>query len=204
MNVVVALGTGNIGSVVSALEHLGAEHLVSADADVVAGAGRIILPGVGAFDAGMAELEGLGLAGPITRAVRAHGTPVLGVCLGMQLLLEGSDEGRRPGLGLVPGRATRLGSSGAKVPHVGFSEVVFPSEGLLGRGLSEANALYFTHSYALRRPVPGATNAMCRYDDKFVAAVEAGPVHGVQFHPEKSQATGLRVLANFLTGTGAR
>lgn len=201
MNVVVGLRTANLGSVIGALDHLGVEHRVSDDPAVVGAAGRLILPGVGAFDAGMDELARTDLVAPIVDAIRGRGAPILGVCLGMQLLLAGSDEGRRPGLGLVAGRATRLGSTGAKVPHVGFDVVEFPEGCALGRDIPAPAHVYFTHSYGLRQPPSGATAGVCPYDGGFAATLEQESVMGVQFHPEKSQATGLRVLANFFRAT---
>lgn len=198
MNVVVELGTANLGSLAGALGFIGAEFVVTDDPAIVGRASRLLLPGVGSFDAGMDELEGRGLVDPIRAAVRDRGAPVLGICLGMQLLLESSEEGRADGLGLLPGRAVRLGSGGAKVPHVGFDPAALPPGGVLGAGLPAAPAFYFTHSFCLRTAGPDVLVGACDYDGSFLAAIEAGPVMGVQFHPEKSQTAGLRVLVNFL------
>lgn len=203
MNIVVGLGTANVGSLGSALAFLGAEFRISTDPAELASAGRLILPGVGAFDAGMGELGTLGLVEPIRQAVLDRGAPILGVCLGMQLLLEGSDEGVGVGLGLVPGRAVRLGDGGAKVPHVGFDAVRFAGGSILGTDLPDPAHFYFTHSFCLRRGGDDALVGRCAYDGGFAATIEAARVMGVQFHPEKSQAAGLRVLRNFLTGTVA-
>jgi glutamine amidotransferase len=198
VTVLIAIDTGNLGSVASALRHLGADFRVSSDPDVVGSAERLILPGVGAFDAAMGTLRARGLVGPILEAVRGRRAPILGVCLGMQLLLEASEEGGLPGLSLLPGRAVRLGRDDVKVPHVGFAEVAFPASSRLAVGLPEGSSFYFTHSYALRGSMEDAACGTVAYDGGFVASIELGPVHGVQFHPEKSHGAGLRLLANFL------
>ena len=197
--VVLEMGTANLFSLASALRYLGVPFTVTAEPAAVADATHLILPGVGAFDAAAQQLEAQGLVAAIREHAVGHRRPLLGVCLGMQLLFEGSEEGARPGLGLLPGRIALLQSdSRHRVPHVGFSPVSgFRQEGLFA-GFSEVASFYFTHSYALPGDVPGANVARCAHAAPFVAAVQAGNVCGAQFHPEKSQANGLRLLANFV------
>ena len=195
---VVDLGVSNIGSLVSALRFLGADFVVASDVAGVRSATAMLLPGVGAFDPAVAAIDDAGIRGPLRERVES-GMPLLGVCLGMQLLFEGSDEGERAGLGLLPGHVERLGlSTDSKVPHVGFARVTAPSDSWLSRALGANPDFYFTHSFAVRQPVCDAAVGTCAYDDGFVAAVERWPVVGVQFHPEKSQASGLKFLLEFL------
>lgn len=182
----------------SALAFLGAEARVSDDPRQVERAEGLILPGVGSFDAAARQLDGLRLRRSVLAAFES-GVPVLGVCLGMQLLFEGSEEGSRAGLGLLEGTCTRLGATPeAKVPHVGFDEVSYPPESWLDSTLGPSEFYYFTHSYAVRSVTNGVSSGSCEYDGGFVAAVERWPVVGAQFHPEKSQTAGLRFLLAFL------
>ncbi len=197
MLAVVDLGVGNVGSLSSALRFIGAPHEVTSDPDVVANAEAVILPGVGAITPAVARLDEIGLRAPLHRHVDL-GRPVLGVCLGMQLLLEGSEEGEGEGLGLLPGRCLRLGAgTDVKVPHVGFDRVDYPTGSWLHTELGTSADYYFTHSYAVRQ-VTGAVVGACDYDGGFVAVMERWPVVGVQFHPEKSQTSGLRLLSAFV------
>lgn len=198
MLTVIDLGLSNLGSLTSALRFLGAEFEVTDEPAVVEVATAVVLPGVGAFDAAVDRMDALGVRRPIvTRA--AAGVPTLGVCLGMQLLLDGSDEGLKMGLGVVSGRAERLGHETAtKVPHVGFDTVSFEEGSWASKTLGSSVPYYFTHSFAVRKSAPDVSVGMCRYDGGFVAALERWPVVGAQFHPEKSQTAGLRFLLAFL------
>jgi glutamine amidotransferase len=196
---VIDLGTSNMRSLTSALAYLGAPYTVTTTADDVAGATHVILPGVGAYDAAMSSMHRLGLYD----ALREHGArrPLLGVCLGMQLLFEGSDEGEHAGLGLVPGRFHRLAppaESDGKVPHVGFARVSGFAGAPLYAGFGPEAYFYFTHSYALTTPPPADAVGVCEYAQPFVATFQRGHLCGAQFHPEKSQSSGLRLLSNFL------
>ena len=200
---VVDLGIGNLASLGSALRHIGAEFAVVDDAGGIDRASVVILPGVGAFDAAVERLDTLGLREPLLRRADA-GTAVLGICLGMQLLFEGSAEGRFPGLALLDGHCERLGRRpGVKVPHVGFDAVEAEPGTWLADALGSPSDFYFTHSYAVRSTAEECSLARCSYDDGFVAAVERWPLVGVQFHPEKSQSSGLAVLVAFLRRAGA-
>ena len=192
---VVDYGAGNLASVVKALAAVGAApHVVTAPGEL-AGAHAMVIPGVGHFHA-TSRLEPMREA--ILAAIAA-GVPLLGICLGMQWLFEGSEEARElSGLGLVPGRCFRLGGgAGLKVPHVGWNSVD-PTDGtsrLLG-GIPAGSPAYFTHSYA--GPAGPATVGRTTHGQPFASVVETGQVFGTQFHPEKSGALGLRLLANFV------
>lgn len=195
--VVVDSGGGNVGSVRYALERLGARSILSADPATIASADRVILPGVGAAAPAMARLRERGLVDPIRRLQQ----PLLGICLGMQLLYESSEEGEVECLGLLPGRITRLPSGpGVRVPHMGWNLLRQRApqdrgDALLA-GLGERDQAYFVHSYAA--PVTRDTLASARYGIEFTAVAGRGNCYGAQFHPERSAAVGSRLLANFL------
>lgn len=199
--IIIDLGIGNIHSLSSALRFLGAIHVVSADPAVIRTATHLILPGVGAFNAAMREINCSGLGLAILEHARVRRKPLLGVCLGMQVLFEGSEEGDLPGLGLLPGRFVKLASNPVKqlkVPHVGFASVYGYRPTALFRGLGSAAEFYFTHSFAMMVAPAGTNVGYCDHCQPFVAAFENSNVCGAQFHPEKSQSNGLRFLSNFL------
>ncbi len=186
-------GGANIGSVRYALERLHVETVVTGDADIIRACERVILPGVGVASAGMARLRELGLI----EVIRSLEQPVLGICLGMQLLFERSEEGDVACLGLLPGQVMRLpGTPGIRVPHMGWNSLAFRRESPLLRGLETGVQCYFVHGYAA--PVTADCIAASAHGIPFAAAVERGNVAGVQFHPERSGAVGLRILANFV------
>jgi imidazole glycerol-phosphate synthase subunit HisH len=199
--VVLDMGTANIFSLSSALGFLGVDFVVSSDPRVVRSATHVILPGVGAFDPASRQLHRQGLLEPIRHHALVSRRPLLGVCLGMQLLFEGSDEGVCPGTGLLPGWLGKLTSSQEgpfRVPHVGFAPIAgFAPNGLFD-GLPQESMFYFTHSFARVGAIASSNVALCEHARPFVAAVQHGNICGAQFHPEKSQANGLRFLANFL------
>ncbi len=191
---------GNLTSVLKTLRHLGAEAVVTdGDLSLVESAERIVLPGVGHF-AATERLDVTGLTGAI-RAAIARGVPFLGICVGMQWLYAGSTEApQQAGLGYFPESCTRFAESTEKVPHVGWNSLeVRPRNGIASRLLASVEPgeyVYFTHSY--KGPVTADTAAVTHYIEPFAAAVERGNVMGVQFHPEKSSETGLKILRNFL------
>jgi glutamine amidotransferase len=198
---------GNLASVVKALRHLGAEITVTERPAEVAAAERIVLPGVGHFSA-TRRLDETGITVAVRDAI-ARGTPFLGICVGMQWLLEGSAEApNQPGLGHFMGRCERFPEGKLKVPHVGWNSIETNIVGpAMFRGLKRIEYVYFTHSYfapitVFVREADGewhsAVSADTEYIQPFAAALEWGNVFGVQFHPEKSGETGLRVLRNFL------
>ena len=188
---------GNLTSVLKALRHLGAEAEVT-DGDLVPveNAERIVLPGVGHFQA-TERLDATGLT-PTIRAAIARGVPFLGICVGMQWVYAGSSEASiQPGLGHFAESCTRFPDSTEKVPHVGWNSLEMRAGSRLLAGVEPGEFVYFTHSY--RAPVTTDAAAITHYIDPFAAAVERANVMGVQFHPEKSGATGLKILGNFLS-----
>ena len=196
--VLVDAGGANIGSVNYALERLGVRARLSADAGVISGADRVILPGVGAAPVGMRRLHELGLV----EVVRNLTQPLLGICLGMQLLFESSDEGDVECLGLLPGRVTRLQPQpGVRVPHMGWNRLDALRDDPLLAGLEADASAYFVHSYAA--PVTADTVAICTHGIDFAAVVRRGHCQGAQFHPERSAAVGARLLENFLSDGNA-
>ena len=200
MLAVIDYGAGNLRSVLHALDHLGAQSVrVVRTPHDLRGAEKIILPGVGAFGAGMQQLHAQSLVQPIRDAVRA-GTPYLGICLGMQFLFERSDEmGDHEGLGLMPGYVTRFPANlGLKVPHMGWNELQPCQPSPLLKNVPTGSYAYFVHSYYCVPANPADTLITVDYGMPFAAAVSRDNIYAVQFHPEKSQRTGLQILTNFL------
>jgi glutamine amidotransferase len=200
--VVLDYGSGNLRSAERALARAGADVTVTADLDAAARADGLVVPGVGAFAACMAGIEALG-AGPVIAERVAAARPVLGICVGMQVLFEyGEEHGVvTKGLGLLPGGVTRLAAR--RVPHMGWNTVDTPAGSSLFAGIAPQSRFYFVHSYAAR-PVSGLTDAgavvtTCTHDSTFVAAAERGSLSAAQFHPEKSGDTGAAVLRNWLS-----
>jgi glutamine amidotransferase len=187
---------GNLRSVEKALEHVGARATISSDPDEVRAADGLVLPGVGAFPRAMERIRATGLDALIAERAAA-GTPILGICLGMQLLFERSEElGGAEGLGLLPGAVTKLDAPGLKVPNIGWAPVRWERESRLAEGIASETPFYLVHSFVAR---PGAEDTLgtAAYGERFACAVERGNVFGAQFHPEKSSAAGLSLLANF-------
>jgi glutamine amidotransferase len=194
---VVDYGMGNRRSVEKALEHVGARAAITRDHDEIAAADGVVVPGVGAFPKAMRNLRELGLDTVIVRRAQ-EGVPTLGICLGMQLLFERSDEHEgAEGLGLLPGTVTALDAAGLKVPHIGWNTVTFARESPLTAGLPESCAFYHVHSLVTRPAEAADVLGHAEYGERFVTAVGRDPVYGVQFHPEKSSTHGLELLANF-------
>lgn len=194
-------GAGNIRSVAKAFEHEGVSVTLTSDPAVARRADRLVLPGQGHFGQCVGSLEERGLIDAIHEVVTA-GRPFLGICVGMQLLYEASEEAPgAEGLGLIPGTIARIPTD-RPLPHVGWNAVRFTSRAmedplLLGVAGEEARYFYHVHSYARLRPEPGELLGECEYDARFATIVGGSGVWGVQFHPEKSQESGLRILANF-------
>ncbi|MCA1998189.1 MAG: imidazole glycerol phosphate synthase subunit HisH [Hyphomicrobiales bacterium] len=200
MITIIDSGIANIGSVLSALRRIEAPAETTRQPEMVARAQALLLPGVGAFGDGMASLEQNGLVDPIRRAA-ARGVPVLGICLGMQLLAEGSDEfGAHAGLGLVSGRAIRLQPQrpGERVPNIGWCDIRPRPEARLFKGIPPGASVYFAHSYHVVCHRDEDVAAEMAYGNgRITVAIERGRVFGAQFHPEKSQDAGLAMLAAF-------
>ena len=188
-------GMGNRRSVEKALAHVGAESFITADHDEIRGAAAIILPGVGAFPEAMRNLDRTGLGEVLVERAQA-GVPLLGICLGMQLLFESSTEHEgATGLGILPGTVTRLESP--RLPHIGWNLVSFERDSALTEGLGDAAAFYHVHSFACRPSDASDVVGTSEYGERFVSIVERGNVMATQFHPEKSSRDGLRLLGNF-------
>jgi imidazole glycerol-phosphate synthase subunit HisH len=189
-------GMGNLRSVEKALEHVGARATIGADPDEARSADGLILPGVGAFPRAMERIRATGLD-ELIAARAAAGTPILGICLGLQLLFERSAElGGAEGLGLLPGEVTMLDAPGLKVPNIGWAPVRWERGSRLVEGIPSETPFYLVHSF-VARPAAEDTLGTAEYGERFACAVERGNVFGAQFHPEKSSAAGLRLLANF-------
>jgi len=190
---IIASGGANTASLQFALQRLGAASLVSADAAQIRAASHIILPGVGAAADAMSRLRRQGL----DTVIPSLRQPVLGVCLGMQLLYEASEEGHAGCLGIIPGRAVRFApAAGRPVPHMGWNTLAIEQPSALLEGIQQGDYAYFVHSYALR--LSSATTASCSYGEPFSACVQWRNFYGAQFHPERSARVGARLLQNFL------
>lgn len=189
-------GMGNLRSVEKALEHVGATAKISHDPAEVRAADGLILPGVGAFPRAMERIRERGIEALIDER-RAAGAPILGICLGLQLLFDSTTElGGADGLGLLAGPVAGLRADGLKVPHIGWSPVRWERESRLTEGIESETPFYFVHSFA-PEPTPDELLGTAAYGARFACAAERDNVFGVQFHPEKSSAAGLRLLANF-------
>jgi glutamine amidotransferase len=189
-------GMGNLRSVEKALEHIGATARIASDAATIRAADGLILPGVGAFPKAMQTIRALGLDELIEER-RAAGVPILGVCLGLQLLFDSSTElSGADGLGLLAGKVTDLDAPGLKIPHIGWSPVRWERDSRLIDGIDSETPFYFVHSFAPKAEA-GELLGTAAYGTRFSCAAERDNVFGVQFHPEKSSAAGLRLLSNF-------
>jgi imidazole glycerol-phosphate synthase subunit HisH len=189
-------GVGNLHSAAKALDRAGADVRVVATVEEAAGAAGLVVPGVGAYGACLTGLSSAGGAAAVAGWLEG-GRPLLGICVGMQLLFEASDEGPvADGAGVLPGKIRRLHGP-VKIPHIGWDEVTVRPGSRLLAGLGDGTRFYFVHSYA-PEPDGEAVAAVCDYGGRFAAAVEHGNLFGTQFHPEKSGAAGLALLANFV------
>jgi imidazole glycerol-phosphate synthase subunit HisH len=191
-------GMGNLRSVEKALERVGAETEITSDRAAAEAADGVILPGVGAFPRAMERVREIGLDELVAGRIEA-GVPVMGICLGLQLLFESSVENEGgAGLSLLGGLVAPLEANGYKVPHIGWSPVRWEHESRLTEGLGEETPFYFVHSFAPRPATDADVLGTADYGARFTCAVERPPLYGVQFHPEKSSSAGLRLLRNFI------
>ncbi len=199
MTAIIDYDAGNIKSVEKALQALGEEAVITRDRNVLLHADRVILPGVGAFGDAMGKLHLYGLIEIIHEIVN-RGTPFLGICLGLQLLFEKSEESENvAGLGLLQGEIIRIPeSNGLKIPHIGWNSLNFPHEGRLFKGIEEETYVYFVHSYYLKAADEGIVKATTEYGVTIHASVEKDNLFACQFHPEKSSEVGLQILRNFI------
>ena len=199
MIAVIDYGAGNLKSVKNALDHLGAANMRASTAKEILLADAVILPGVGEFGTAMAELERRGIKEAVIEAANG-GRPLLGICLGMQLLFEAGEESPgAKGLGILPGRVPRFPAEmGLKIPHMGWNSVMPIKESRLLDGLPKGSYMYFVHSFYVKAAERSDVSAISEYGLIFDAAVERGNIFGCQFHPEKSGAAGLVILKNFI------
>ncbi|MBS1141857.1 MAG: imidazole glycerol phosphate synthase subunit HisH [Proteobacteria bacterium] len=201
---IIDYGMGNLGSVRRALDELDAKAVIVSRPEQAASADRLVLPGVGSFADGMASLRDSGWIAAIREQVVDKGKPLLGICLGMQLLADHGDEGLvggfSQGLGLVRGKVVRLDRLGCamRIPHVGWNAIEPATDTALFAGIPDGTDFYFVHSYAFQAEEPADVFATCDYGVRFAAAIGRGNVMGTQFHPEKSSRAGFSVLRNFL------
>ncbi|WP_319404328.1 imidazole glycerol phosphate synthase subunit HisH [uncultured Anaeromusa sp.] len=194
---IIDYGRGNLHSVQKALERLGAEVRVSSKPEDILSADKVILPGVGAFGDCMGNLERYGLV-PAIRETAASGKPLLGICLGLQMLFEGSEEDPGvSGLGIFHGQVKLIEAPGLKIPHMGWNSLTWRQESILFRGLPAGSFVYFVHSYHAVPEDTSLVTAVTEYGGAVTAAVGQGNVQAVQFHPEKSGTVGLQILKNF-------
>ena len=196
---IVDYGMGNLLSVTNAIREIGHQPYVSSNPAEITGADYLILPGVGSFRSAMNRLEETGLKDALQNFWAVKQRPILGICLGMQLLAShGIEDGGSEGLKVFEGTIESFPTNSAlKIPHVGFNTVACHSDSTLFRGLSPETDFYFVHSYRLGEAPPTGRSSMCEYGDSFVASWEYDNIFATQFHPEKSQANGLKVLMNF-------
>lgn len=203
MIAIIDYDAGNIKSVEKAMTALGQEAVVTRDPQLLLSADKVILPGVGSFGDAMGKLHKYGLV-DIIHQIADKGTPFLGICLGLQLLFERSDESDGvEGLGLLKGEILRIpDKEGLKIPHIGWNSLKFPQEGRLFKGIPEDSYVYFVHSYYLKATDEAIVTATTEYSTRIHASVEQGNVFACQFHPEKSSEVGLTILKNFLAIDG--
>jgi glutamine amidotransferase len=200
--VIIDYGMGNLWSVASAVRFLGFTPVVTSETSIISSAESLILPGVGSFRRAMHEIKSASIDQAIFKSLENPETKLLGICLGMQLLgVSSTEDGLTEGLGLVKNTVTKLIGSNEvsiKIPHVGFNRVQMPKESKLFDQISIGASFYFVHSYAMQILDDSSKYATTTYGHKFVAAIESGQIFGTQFHPEKSQKSGLKVLEGFL------
>lgn len=202
MITIVDYNTGNLNSIRNLIRKIGSDAVITNDHGAIAEATKLILPGVGHFDYGMKNLRSLGLDQLLTRKVIQEKTPILGICLGVQLFTKGSDEGKEPGLGWIDGFTRAFDrsrvSKGLKVPHMGWSDVRYKPSSRLFNGFAETPRFYFVHSFHLHCDQPADELTHCSHGYEFTAGVEHENIVGVQFHPEKSHRFGSQIMSNFI------
>ncbi len=194
-------GMGNLGSIRNMLKHIGVDTLISAEVSDIEAASKIILAGVGAFDAAMERIHAMNILKGLNRRVVEDRVPVLGICLGMQLMTERSDEGKAPGLGWIHGEAVRFRFNGSspkmKVPHMRWNSVALKKESKLFNDMPQMPRFYFVHSYHVICENESDVLTTTPYGDDFVSSIEKENIFGTQFHPEKSHKFGMKLLRNF-------
>lgn len=201
MIAIIDYGAGNLRSVQKACEYVGADAVITSDKNKILSANRVILPGVGSFGDCMKSITKSGLDDVIRRAAQS-GTPFLGICLGLQLLFEESEESPGvKGLGIFNGKNVKIpAGSGIKIPHIGWNSITFPKKSALFDGVGENSFVYFVHSYYMQPQDTSIISAVCDYSAALPVALSRGNVCATQFHPEKSGTAGLKILKNFISG----
>lgn len=198
MITVIDYGVGNLGSVRNMLKRIGVPAVVTADLDAIASAEKLLLPGVGAFDNAMGRINETPLRAVLDRKAREDRTPILGICLGMQLLTRGSEEGQIPGLGWIPASTVRIpAADGLKVPHMGWNVARPTRSDPLTQDLPQPSRFYFVHSYCVHVDDPADSLLRTTHGVTFDSAIRRDNVWGAQFHPEKSHKFGMKLLENF-------
>jgi glutamine amidotransferase len=198
MIAIIDYGAGNLNSVSKALKKIGAESIITSDPDVIKSSAAMILPGVGSFGAAMSNIRGMGLDQTIIENCRA-GQPLLGICLGMQLLFDRSfEDGQWEGLGLLSGDIVKFENPRLKIPHMGWNQLILNSNASIGAGINQGDYVYFVHSYYAVPRDAGDVVFYTEYGTEVPAVVQKGLIVGMQFHPEKSADTGMRLLQNFI------
>ena len=204
MVTIVDYGVGNLASIKNMLKKAGSDSLISAEESDILAANKLILPGIGAFDACAEKLDQSGLTKALNKKVLEDKTPILGICVGLQLLLDGSEEGKLPGLGWIRGKVVRFNqnklNASHKVPHMGWTEIRLAKTSRLFTGMYEEPRFYFVHSYYANPADSDNVLAYAHYGYDFPAALEHENILGVQFHPEKSHKFGLKLMENFISG----
>ena len=201
MITIVDYKTGNLGSIQNILKRIGEKSIISSDKDEIAGASKLILPGVGSFDTGMGNLMNLDLIDILNKKVMIEKIPVLGICLGMQLLSKKSGEGSLPGLGWIDGETVRfnfINTTEYKIPHLGWNFIRQNKESKLFSEMIPASRFYFVHSYFFKANDQEDILTSTTYETEFTSAIERGNIIGVQFHPEKSHKFGMKLLKNYV------
>lgn len=201
MIVVIDYGAGNLGSIINMLKRLGSEAVISSEVEVIKKASKLILPGVGSFDYGMQQLIDSGLIGVLNKKVLEDRTPILGVCLGVQLMTNGSEEGNLEGLKWFDAKTVKFSfekDSKLKIPHMGWNDTFVAKKSKLFDEIEDEYRFYYVHSYHLKPNNESDILTVAKYGYEFVSGLERENIYGVQFHPEKSHKFGMRVFKNFI------
>lgn len=199
--IIIDYGMGNLGSIANMIKYLGYKSIITSDLTLIQSAQKIILPGVGHFDRAMLNLNALGISDLIRKKALEDNTPLLGICLGMQLLCKGSEEGNAPGLGVVDAKVSKFSfnnSINLKVPHMGWNHVLLKKESVLFEDALSELRFYFVHSYYVSCDNKSDILTTTFYGEEFVSSFQIGKIYGVQFHPEKSHKFGMLLLRNFI------
>jgi glutamine amidotransferase len=199
MIVIVDYGMGNLGSIVNMFKKVGAKAVISGDPEVIATAPKLLLPGVGSFDRAMERIDALGMKSVLDEQALVIKKPILGICLGMQLLTRGSEEGKLPGLGWIPADTKKFPSlPGLRIPHMGWNRVEPTTSSPLTHSLLDESRFYFVHSYCVQVDNQSNSILKCHYGISFDAAIQQDNIFGAQFHPEKSHKFGMQIFKNFV------